>query len=317
MKKRDIELRVRHEYGGNWKRYVHDIFHEDRRNTLEEELHLLRKRRFSADLKLWFDKQLDVNEQWTAATHMIQDTFRVYFFNDRIDCSFGGLPVQGYFAAYADLNVNVQASAQLTLIGKLNNLKSFQESHLLARSKGNIDAMLVFDAFGNISFSTGRLEIFGAQNFGATFTIPGLITVGPNFKVYGQLAGQLTLHTTAQATYNLAHWDYTQRYPNANNDRGGASTDTSADMQTSMSENKFEWHADVSVAGDVKATISPLVEFGVVFDSKLGIPSASVLLELDAYATLYGNAGGGSNSAPAVCYGGEAGANLFAAINAP
>lgn len=45
--------------------------------------------------------------------------------------------------------------------------------------------MLVFDAFGKISFSAGRLEIFGAQNFGATFTIPGLITVGPNFKVYG------------------------------------------------------------------------------------------------------------------------------------
>ncbi|KAI1281725.1 carbohydrate-binding module family 18 [Xylaria sp. FL0933] len=316
-RKRDVELRVRHEYGGNWKRYAHDVFHEDRHNTPEEDLHLLRKRWFSADLKMWFDKQLDVNEQWTAATHTVQDDFRVYFFDDRIDCSFGGLPVQGYFAAYADLNVNVQTSAQLTLIGKLNNLRSFQESHLLTRSKGNIDAMLVFDAFGKISFSTGRLEIFGAQNFGATFIIPGLVTVGPNFKVYGQLAGQLTLHTTAQATYNLAHWDYTQRYPNANNDRGGASTDTSATMQTSMSDNKFEWHADVSVAGDVKATISPLVEFGVVFASTLGIPSASVLLELDAYATLYGNAGGGSDSSPEVCYGGEAGANLFAAINAP
>ncbi|KAI0806563.1 carbohydrate-binding module family 18 [Xylaria sp. FL0064] len=296
-RKRDVELRVRHEYGGNWKRYAHDVFHEDRHNTPEEELHLLRKRWFSADLKMWFDKQLDVNEQWTAATHTVQDDFRVYFFDDRIDCSFGGLPVQGYFAAYADLNVNVQTSAQLTLIGKLNNLRSFQESHLLARSKGNIDAMLVFDAFGKISFSTGRLEIFGAQNFGATFMIPGLVTVGPNFKVYGPIAKQQRNNRTAQATYNLAHWDYTQRYPNANNDRGGASTDTSATMQTSMSENKFEWHADVSVAGDVKATM--------------------VLLELDAYATLYGNAGGGSDSSPEVCYGGEAGANLFAAINAP
>ncbi|KAI3338994.1 carbohydrate-binding module family 18 [Ustulina deusta] len=276
MKKRDVELRVRHEYGGNWKRYAHDVFHEDRHNTPEEELHLLRKRWFSADLKMWFDKQLDVNEQWTAATHMVQDDFRVYFSDDRIDCSFGGLPVQGYFAAYADLNVNVQTSAQLTLIGKLNNLQSFQESHLLARSKGNIDAMLVFDAFGKVSFSTGRLEIFGAQNFGATFRIPGLVTVGPNFKVYGPIAEQHGNNRTAQATYNLAHWDYTQRYPNEKNDRGGASTDTSATMQTSMSENKFEWHADVSVAGDVKATISPLVEFGVVFNSTLGIPSASV-----------------------------------------
>ncbi|KAI1119842.1 hypothetical protein F5Y10DRAFT_283740 [Nemania abortiva] len=317
MKKRDVELRVRHEYGGNWKRYVHDIFHEDKHNTPDEELHILRKKWFSADLKQWLDKQLDVNTEWQAATHMVNDDFRVYFFDDRVDCNWAGLPVTGYFAAYADLNVNVQTSAQLTLIGKLNNLKSFQESHLLARSKGNIDAMLVFDAFGQVSFSTGRLEIFGAQNFGATFSIPGLVTVGPNFKVYGQLAGKLTLHTKAQATYNLAHWDYTQRYPNENNDRGGASTDTSSSMQTSSSENKFEWHADVSVAGDVKATISPLIEFGVVFDANLGIPSASILLELDAYATLYGNAGGGTDSAPQVCFGAEAGADLFAAINAP
>ncbi|KAI3336893.1 carbohydrate-binding module family 18 [Xylariaceae sp. AK1471] len=317
MKKRDMELRVRDEYGGNWKRYVHDVFHEDRASTPEEELHLLRKRWFSADLKMWFDRQLDVNEQWTAATHTVQDTFRVYFFNEEIDCSFGGLPVEGYFVSYADLNVNIQTSAQLTLIGKLNNLKSFQESHILARSKGNVDAMLVFDAFGMISFSTGRLEIFGAQNFGATFRIPGLVTVGPNFKVFGKIAKQQGNNRTATATYNLAHWDYTQRYPNQNNDRGGAETDTVADMQTSMSENKFEWHADVDVNGDVTATISPLVEFGVVFDSTLGIPSASVLLELDAYATLYGNAGVGDNTTAQVCYGGEAGANLFAAVNAP
>ncbi|KAI0141566.1 hypothetical protein GGR57DRAFT_487122 [Xylariaceae sp. FL1272] len=316
-RKRDIEIRVRDEYGGNWKRYAHDAFHEEKQNTPEEELHLLRKRWFSADLAIWFEKQLDINEQWEAGTHTVEDTVRVYFFDHNVQCTWAGLPVFGYLATYADLNVNVQTSAQLTLIGKLNNLKSFQESHLLARSKGNIEAKLVFDAFGKISFSTGRIQVFGANNFGAAFSVPGIVTVGPNFKIYGQISGELTLHMQASATYNLAHWDYTQRYPNADNDRGGAGSDSSADMQTSTEENKFEWHADVSVAGDITTTISPLVEFGVVFDGSLGIPSASVLLELDAYATLYGNVGGGSDRDAEVCYGGDAGANLFAAVNAP
>ncbi len=44
---------------------------------------------------------------------------------------------------------------------------------------------MTLEAFGMVSFSTGRLEMFGMQNFGATFSVPGIVTIGPNFKLFG------------------------------------------------------------------------------------------------------------------------------------
>lgn len=41
------------------------------------------------------------------------------------------------------------------------------------------------EAQATIRFSTGSIELFGMQNFGGTFTVPGLVTIGPNFRVLG------------------------------------------------------------------------------------------------------------------------------------
>jgi chitinase len=70
-KKRDMEIVVRDKYGGNWKRYMNDLFHEEKRNTRPEDLHILRKRWFSADVKAWLLKQLSVDEKWTLARHSV------------------------------------------------------------------------------------------------------------------------------------------------------------------------------------------------------------------------------------------------------
>lgn len=55
-------------------------------------------------------------------------------------------------------------------------------------------AKLSLEAMAEMSFTTGRMELFGAQNFGANFRIPGIVTIGPNFRVFGQLSGKATLH---------------------------------------------------------------------------------------------------------------------------
>lgn len=101
----------------------------------------------------------------------------------------------------------------------MGDLNSFQESHLLFWNKGSIVATLSFEALGQVSFSTGSAELFGLPNFGGTLTIPGLVTIGPNFKIlavrftiiirvplhapelfadlkllYQELTGKMTLH---------------------------------------------------------------------------------------------------------------------------
>jgi hypothetical protein len=45
-----------------------------------------------------------------------------------------------------------------------------------------------------IEFEFSLLTVSGAQNFGANFNIPGLVTIGPNFQILGQLSGEAELH---------------------------------------------------------------------------------------------------------------------------
>jgi hypothetical protein len=37
-------------------------------------------------------------------------------------------------------------------------------------------------------------DCLGAEQFGGTFSIPGLVTVGPNFQIFGEISGTATLH---------------------------------------------------------------------------------------------------------------------------
>lgn len=41
------------------------------------------------------------------------------------------------------------------------------------------------DAYAQLTFTTGPVEVFGAQNFGVTFRVPGIVTIGPNFRIIG------------------------------------------------------------------------------------------------------------------------------------
>lgn len=80
------------------------------------------------------------------------------------------------------------------------------------------------------SFSTGPQELFGLQNFGATFAVPGFVTIGPNFRIFGRIEGTATLHGKARVDATLAKWDYSQQFPNegelpaAKEEPDGAST---------------------------------------------------------------------------------------------
>jgi chitinase len=71
----------------------------------------------------------------------------------------------------------------MKLKGNMGNLNNWNESHVTFRNKGNIEVELGFEAFGQIQFSTGTAEVFGTQNFGSAFIIPGLITIGPTFRI--------------------------------------------------------------------------------------------------------------------------------------
>jgi chitinase len=72
---------------------------------------------------------------------------------------------------------------QHSIQGNLENLKSFDEPHVHFRIKGKVDTSLNFEASAQLTFTTSRMELFGVHNFGATFRVPGLVTIGPNCRV--------------------------------------------------------------------------------------------------------------------------------------
>lgn len=67
--------------------------------------------------------------------------------------------------------------------GDFGDMSSWRESHMLFRSKGEIKTTLNLWAFARMAFNSDEVELFGLDKFGATFSIPGLVTVGPNLRV--------------------------------------------------------------------------------------------------------------------------------------
>ena len=115
-RKREIITEVETLHGGSWKRYLHHTFKEEQRRTPDHELHILHKRWFSANLADWLTGQYDIDEEYELARLTYKDTFTYYLFNENLKCTFQGLPVNAYFAAWTQLGIDVETSATLTLL---------------------------------------------------------------------------------------------------------------------------------------------------------------------------------------------------------
>ncbi|KAI1397459.1 hypothetical protein F4819DRAFT_503329 [Hypoxylon fuscum] len=170
-------------------------------------------------------------------------------------------------------------------------------------------------------FSTGSLELFGLENFGGAFHVPGILTIGPNLRVLGELTGVFTVHAEAHYEVEVLKWDYTQRYPNPNNDVLSGLTDNTDPPDNPGTQpapdRDSPFRADIGVSGDLTVKVTPLVEFGIRWDPKFSVTDTIISLQLDNYATLYGSAGVGTDTAANVCYGANAGTELFAQLQGP
>ncbi|KAK6341165.1 hypothetical protein TWF696_008251 [Orbilia brochopaga] len=313
--KRDQEVREKH--GGNHKRWLEHTWREEHLSTPHHELDELHKRWFSADVGKWIDRQSRVDSTFNIASHHVSNNLRWWLFRDRRTCQIGDVETEMKFNMYADLDMQVTASVVLTLIGNLGDLRSFDESHIRFRCAGDITATFHVDAFGRVSFNTGQYELFSLANFGATFNVPGIVTVGPNFRLLGQLSGQATLHAEAEVKMSLAKWDYTQQYPG----RGDGPPKQAAMPKGDEPQNpgigkdvNLKW--DVGADGQIVAHITPKVTVGIEFKLD-ALASATVELGLDNYVRVYGSAGVGSAQDGYYCYGVDGGAELYAQINAP
>jgi chitinase len=141
-----------------------------------------------------------------------------------------------------------------------------------------------------------------------------LSAVGPNFKLAGNVKGSLTLAANFEANVNIAQWDIRQTYPTANNDwEPQSKKNPNRDGTQELYAPEFSY--GVQAIGSIEAHVMPIVSFGIEFGSKLSSATATINLIADGHVTFSANAQGGSSTL--FCYGIDAGADLYATIQAP
>jgi chitinase len=126
----------------------------------------------------------------------------------------------------------------------------------------------------------------------------------------------LTLSGKFQAETVLAKWDTQLAFPDQ------SSTEDPQDLENPSQDGTQDvgtTKIDYSIAanGQITAHIKPMVSFGIEFNQKfISIDPATVSLVADGYVQLYASATYSSTTTE-VCYGANAGADLYAQLSVP
>ncbi|KAL8730716.1 MAG: hypothetical protein Q9166_003908 [cf. Caloplaca sp. 2 TL-2023] len=285
--------------GGNHKRWLEAAWRDDAHfsGLSHEELH---KRWFGSDAIAWLEGLFNTNTK-PEFTHNIGTTFTAKL----IDETWG--PMQS-------------TSFGFTLITKLSLPLDLSQSYLYFKNKGDVSATFTLDAVGKAKFETGDIEIAGLENFpGATFGIPKLLTVGPNFKLFGAVDAEVTLSGHLESRIQIAKWDIQQTYPDqgAEWDPKGLSTPNRDGTGSFEGIKQPTFDYSVTATGQMTAHLKPTFEFGIVFDKMWKVDSAKADVVADGWVRLKAAAGVSSSGNCPFTYGIDVGADLFASVSAP
>ncbi|OAL43395.1 hypothetical protein IQ07DRAFT_593170 [Pyrenochaeta sp. DS3sAY3a] len=310
MRKRQLEVDTI--FGGDHKAWLEHNWHIEKHTLHHSEIH---KRWFSGDLKEWWDKQRNVDIKYDGIRHQIKDTLTVKLIDQNLNCGEYGWLDDLYFRSWVELDVDIKAAGGVTVIGKLGNLKSFDQSSAWFRCEGSVKSSIHFEAFGKVSFHTGDIELFGAHNFGASFRVPGIVTIGPDFRIIGSLSGDASMMLNATYEVGYPNFDYSMRYPIPDGEKDEPNAEeTPAEPLIPTPETQFGW--DMRVDGQVTARVIPKVTFGIVFDSS-AVANGALDIGVNTHVQLYADARVGSTQKFEACYGANGGTKLFANVEAP
>ncbi|KZW02304.1 hypothetical protein EXIGLDRAFT_760137 [Exidia glandulosa HHB12029] len=198
-------------------------------------------------------------------------------FNASIDCP---VPAEGGagFSAGLDVDVDVGVDAQIsfgfTISGKIFPPK-ITKFNVFGNLNGSAAAEFDITAHATGKLDTGSIPLYTAGLPGLNF--PGILNVGPQFTVTGQLSADLAVEANVKTGVNWVWPNVQMVFPP---DQGASSA------QTSNVQTPFVLSVDPSVTatGLITAHVIPRVEVGVKVLS--GLAQASVYIDLDASATL-------------------------------
>lgn len=157
--KREIKRGVDEHHDGDWHSFLDHHWNLERRATPDDELHLLHERWFSIELDNWIQRMRNVELNYTALRHKIDDVYVIPLFDETKVCQIGPVTQTLKAKLTASMNINVQTSAQLTIMGNLGDLSSFRQSHLTLRNKGWVTVLVDFQAYAELRFGNSTVSL--------------------------------------------------------------------------------------------------------------------------------------------------------------
>ncbi|KAL4904299.1 hypothetical protein BDW74DRAFT_185624 [Aspergillus multicolor] len=294
-----------HEADGNHRRWLEEEWRDDAHfdGVSSEELH---KRWFGSGIIDWLRNIIGTVEKTIEFGHHFTEDYVLKIVDQQLSCP--------SIEAYLDVHAETHVEAHLD-----HRPIDLSDSFLYFRTKGEVTATFVIDAAATYHFDTENIRLFSADKLGAAFTVPGIVTVGPNFEVHGQIEGAATLGVNFESRVKLAGWDIEQTYPISDTNQN----DYTPQLEKSPNKNGFETRQvpevewSVGISGYVTVHIKPTITFGVVWDDLFfDIDDCAVKLTADGHITFHASAGIGS-AGTSVCYGIDAGADLYVTLDAP
>lgn len=331
-KKRKVK-RSLNEYGRDHKRWLEDEWRDDMHygSLSKEELH---KRWFGSDVIAWLKKLLSTGVN-PSHTHNLDESFTAILVREEFQCPIGGVEVRANLLAQAQARVQVSTTFGLTIIATLGKPLNLRNSFMYFANKGNVQAIFTLDALAQVKYSSGDKvrrcrddakantdiclqELFKVPIPGASFYVPGIVRVGPEFSLVGLLEASVTFAGHMESKVQLASWNVRQTFPDQGSDynptqMGGAPDHAGTDK---IGQPTFDF--SVSAKGDITAHLKPTFSFGIKFDSFWSVDPCQVQLVADGYVRLYAEAQKStSNPNCPFTYGVDVGADLYAHVDAP
>ncbi|KAK4442906.1 hypothetical protein QBC34DRAFT_479340 [Podospora aff. communis PSN243] len=295
------------------KRWLEEEWRDDAHfgGVSADELH---KRWFGSTIIEWLQEMMGSVVPEPELSHAYEDKFIVKLVDERLTCP----NMAAKLEIRAETDVKVETNFGFTLIATLSNglVPDLSNSYLYFRNQGEVKARFMLDGHVTMRYDTNDILLLSADRFGAAFRVPGLVTVGPNFKLFGRLEAEATLGVQLDSRVVLARWDTQQTFPAANVDyHPKEKAKPSGDGTANLLEPTFEY--GLQLEGFVSAHIKPTITFGIEFNRNIiNVEPATVNLVADGYLRFHAEFDTGSGGT-SFCYGVDAGAEIYATIDVP
>ncbi|KAI0443525.1 carbohydrate-binding module family 18 [Xylaria telfairii] len=249
------------EFQGNHVRWLEEEFRDDAHYGLIErsELH---ERWFGESIVEWLKNMLSPTIS-RKFTHTLDNTYILKIVDETWHCPLH----DGRLLAQAEANVHVETSFGFTLICKLGKPLDLSQSYLTFTNKGDINAIFRLEAYLDLHYDSMEKPMLRVPFPGASFSIPGIATIGPAVNLKGRVEAGLQLAAVMETKVDVASWEFEQTLPSTSEYK--PSEPDMVDYGHSGDFNGIqqpEFYAGISADGNVKVHAIAAIEFGIKFD---------------------------------------------------